>query len=97
MLHGPDEVQDRGEDLGKPSPEVGEDLAEVVPTAAEDGEDRVAEGALETAPRQPAVSLRVTDLRLDAAAASERLCQGGVRPRRAPLIRTCVSSTPCPL
>jgi hypothetical protein len=38
----PADLQDQGDDLGKPSPEVGEDLAEVVAAAAEDGEDRVA-------------------------------------------------------
>ncbi len=43
FVHRPAEVQDRGDDLGKPSPEVGEDLAEGVAAAAEDGEDRVAE------------------------------------------------------
>jgi hypothetical protein len=40
VQHRPAEVQDCGDDLGKPSPEVGEDLAEVVAADAEDGEDR---------------------------------------------------------
>jgi len=47
VLDRRDEVQDRGGDLGKPSPEVGEDLAEIVAAAAEHGEDRIADGSVE--------------------------------------------------
>lgn len=46
----PNDGQDDGDDSGKQSPEVGEDLADVVTAAAEHGEDRVTEGALEEAP-----------------------------------------------
>ena len=71
VLYWPDEVQDQGDDCGKPSPEVGEDLAEVVSAAAEHGEDGVAEGALEAAAGEAAVGLHVADLGLDGAASAQ--------------------------
>src|SRR3712207_27204 len=76
VLYRTDEAQHHDDDLGKPSPEVGEDLAEVVAAAAEHGEECVAQGALEAAAGEAAVGLHVADLGLDGAAASERLRQG---------------------
>lgn len=52
---------------------VGEDLANVVAAAAEDGEDGFAEGSLERAAREPAVGLDVADFGLDGAAPSQEL------------------------
>ncbi len=40
---------------------------------AEDGEERVADGSLQRAARQPPVGLHVADLRLDGAAAAQEL------------------------
>ncbi len=54
---------------------MGEDLADVVAAAAEDGEKRVAKGAFEEAASEAAVRLHVTDLGLDAAASAQRLRQ----------------------
>jgi hypothetical protein len=42
-------LEQAGEESGQESPEVGEDLADVVPASAEDGEDGIAEQALEAA------------------------------------------------
>ena len=42
-------LEETGEESGQESPEVGEGLADVVPAAAEDGEDGVAEQALDSA------------------------------------------------
>ena len=76
---------------------MGEDLADVVAAAAEDGEDRVSDGAFQRASREAAVGFHVADLGLDGAAAAEvgdefwRQAAGQV-----PLISTRVASTPWP-
>jgi hypothetical protein len=50
------------------SAEVGEDLADVVTAAAEDGEEGVADRALEGASGKASVRLRMADFGLDGAA-----------------------------
>jgi len=49
---------------------VGEELADVVTAAAENGEDHVADRALERAAGKAAVGFHVTYLKLDGAAAT---------------------------
>ena len=73
-------LEETGEESGQESPEVGEGLADVVPATAEDGEDGVAEQALEAAAGEAALGLHVADLGLDGAAALEEPGQ----PRRQP-------------
>lgn len=96
VLYRPDQIQDRGRYLGEQSPEVGEDLEEVVAAAAEQGEDDVAGGPFEAAAGEPAVGLRVAALGLDAGAASERLRQNRGQLAPYPLTRTCVPSPAWP-
>jgi hypothetical protein len=62
---------DGGEHPGKPSPEVGEDLSDVVAAGAEDGKEGVAECAFQRASRQAAISFHVADLGFDGAATTE--------------------------
>jgi hypothetical protein len=62
-------LAETGDESGEESPEVGEGLADVVPAAAEDGEEVVAEQALESTAGEAALGLHVADLRLDGAAA----------------------------
>ena len=64
-------LEQAGEEGRQKRPEVGEGLADVVPAAAEDGEDGVAEQALEAAAGEAALGLHVADLGLDGAAALE--------------------------
>lgn len=71
----PERRQDEGHDGGKKLPQMGEDLAYVTAAAAEDGEKRVPEGALQEAARQPSVGLHVADLGFDAAPSAQRLRQ----------------------
>ena len=49
-------LEETGEESGQESPEVGEGLADVVPAAAEDGEDGVAEKALKAAAGEAALA-----------------------------------------
>ena len=60
-----------GDNPGKPSPEVGQDLADVVAAGAEDGEEGIPDGALQGAARQVTVGFHVTDFGLDGAATAE--------------------------
>ena len=53
------------------SPEVGEDLADIVTAGAEDGEDRIADAAFQRASGQATVTLHMPDLRLDGASSPE--------------------------
>ncbi len=50
---------------------MGEDLADVVAAAAEDGEDRIADRSFQSAAAEASVGLHMTDLGLDGAAAAE--------------------------
>ena len=77
-------VDEASEDGGQESPEVGEDLADVVTAAAEHSEEGAAEGALEGAACKAAIGLHVADLGLDGAAAPEQSRQ----PRRQAAART---------
>lgn len=54
---------------------MGEDLADIVTTSAEDGEDYVADAALQRASGQASVGLHVPDLRLEGTSSREALCQ----------------------
>ncbi|MDB5243565.1 MAG: hypothetical protein JWP57_4190 [Spirosoma sp.] len=84
-----------GGDQRKQSPEVGQDLSDVVTAAAEHGEERIADGAVERAAGQATVGF---DVGISASMALRRLRSAisfGVRPRRMPLISTGVLSTPC--
>ena len=69
--------QDGGQNRGDQGSEVGEDLADVVPAAAQDGEDRVPGGALQRAAREAPVGFHVADPGLDGAAAAEPFRQRG--------------------
>lgn len=60
-----------GDDPGKPSPEVGQDLSDVVSAGAEYGEEGIPDGAPQRASRQAAVGFHVTDFGLDGAAAAK--------------------------
>ena len=60
-----------GDNPGKPSPEVGQDLANVVAAGVQDGEDRVADGAFQGASGQATIGLHVADLCLDGTAAAQ--------------------------
>ena len=64
-------LDETGEESGQESPKVGEDLADVVSAAAEDGEEGIAEAALERAAIETSVGFHVADLGLDGAAALE--------------------------
>ena len=64
-------LEETGKESGQESPEAGEGLADVVPAAAEDGEDGVAEQALEAAAGEATLGFHVADLGLDGAAALE--------------------------
>ena len=61
-------VQNGGDNPGKPSPEVGQD---VVAAGAECGKESVAVGAFQRAFRQAAVGFHVADFRLDGTSATE--------------------------
>ncbi len=54
---------------------MGQDLADVMAAGAKDGEDRVADAALQRAPGEPPVGLHVPDLGLNGASSLEELCQ----------------------
>src|ERR671938_689032 len=54
---------------------MGEDLADVMAAAAEDGEERVADRALEGATGEATIGLHMTYLGLDGAATPEELAQ----------------------
>lgn len=75
IISCPDHVQDRGQNEGQQSPEVGQDLADVVAAAAEHGKDGVAERAFQRAARQASVCLHMSDLGLDGAASPEQRFQ----------------------
>ena len=74
---GEDCLSEGGEESGQKGPEVGEDLADVVAAAAEDGVESIAERALEGAAGEAAIGLHVADLGLDGAAAAEQPAQAG--------------------
>ena len=59
------------DDPGKPSPEVGQDLADIVSAGAEHGKEGIPDGAFERAARETAVGFHVTNFGLDGAAAAE--------------------------
>lgn len=63
--------QDCDPDFSPESPEMGEDLANVVTASAQDGKDRIADQALERATCQAAVGFHMPDFRLDGAAPPE--------------------------
>ena len=65
-----DSVRNGGDDAGKPSSEVGEDLPDVVSAGVEHGEESVADGAFQGASRQPTIGFHVADFGLDGASAS---------------------------
>ena len=50
---------------------MGEDLADIVPAGAEDGEDRVADAAFQRASGQATIAIHVPDLRFDGASPPE--------------------------
>jgi hypothetical protein len=58
-------------DQRKPNPEIGEDLADVVATATEHGEEGIADGSLQGTSGEATVGFHVADLCLDGAAAAE--------------------------
>lgn len=60
-----------GDNPDKPSPEVGQDLADVVAASAEHGEEGIPDGALQGAARQASIGFHVADLGLDGAAAAD--------------------------
>ncbi len=62
---------------GKQCPEVGEDLADVVTAAAENGKDGIAERAFERASGEAAIGFHVADLRFNGTAAFEEFRQDG--------------------
>ena len=64
-------LEQAGKESGQERPEVGEGLADVVSAAAEDGEEGVAEQALEAAAGETTLGFHVADLGLDGAAALE--------------------------
>jgi hypothetical protein len=66
-------VQNGDHKPGKPSPEVGQDLADVVATGAEHGEEGISVGALQGATRQASIGFHVSDLGLDGTATAEVL------------------------
>ncbi len=55
----------------KKSPQPGQNLADVVPAAAQDSEDRITLGSFERASREASIGFHVADFRLDRAAPSE--------------------------
>lgn len=63
--------QDEGDDGGKKRSQVGEDLVDVLAAAVEDGEDGIADGALEGAASEASAGLHVPGLRLDGASSPE--------------------------
>ena len=68
---------DHRNDEGQKRPEGGEDLADVVAAAAEDGEDGIADGALQGAAREAAVGLHMADLGFDGRTTPELAQQVG--------------------
>jgi hypothetical protein len=89
-------LEETGEESRQKRPEVGEGLADVMPAVAEDGEDGVAERALEAASGETALGFHVTDLGLDGAAAPEEPGEPWRQAARVPLMSTLVPCTPCP-
>ena len=63
--------QDCDNDPGKQSPEVGQDLADVMAAGAEHGEDGIAKRAFQWTSGQAAIGFHVTDLSLDGASATQ--------------------------
>lgn len=61
----PDHLQDSGHNEGQQSPEVGQDLADVVAAATEHSKDGFAERAFQRAARQTSVNFHMSDLGLD--------------------------------
>jgi hypothetical protein len=70
--HCVDEAGEEGEQKGA---QVGEDLADVVTAAAEDGVEGVTDRALEGASGEGSVRFHVADLGLDGAASPQKLAQ----------------------
>ena len=66
-----DGIDEAGEESEQKSRQMGEDLADVVTAAAEDGEERIADPAFECAASEASVGFHVADLGLDGAAPSE--------------------------
>ena len=66
---------DHGEQNGKKLPEVLQDLSDIVATAAEDGEDRIAPSSFQRASGKATICFHVSDLGLDGAAPSEERFQ----------------------
>lgn len=60
-----------GDEPCKPSPEVGQYLADIVSAGAEQGKEGIPDGAFERAARETAVGFHVTDFGLDGAPAAE--------------------------
>ena len=54
---------------------MGQDLADIVTTGTEDGEDRVADAALQRTSGKTSVTLHVTDFGFDGAASFQELGQ----------------------
>lgn len=68
-------VDEAGEESEQKGSEVGEDLADVVPAAAEDGVECVTDRPFEGASGEATIRLHVADLRLDGAASPHELAQ----------------------
>lgn len=64
-------VQNGGDNPGKPSPEVGQDLADVVAAGAERGKEGVADGAFQSAACEASVGFHVADFSFYCASAAE--------------------------
>ena len=93
---GPDHRPDQMKEQDPKSPEMGQDLADIVTAGAEDGEDCVADAPLSGhLARRPSVFM----CPISGSIALRRLrsfARSGVMPRLVPLIRTLVVSTPWP-
>ena len=80
MVCGDDRPDEIGKKDGQKGPEVGEDLADVVAATAKDGEEGIADGALEGAAGETPVGFHVADLGLDGAATPEQHRYGPWKP-----------------
>ena len=63
--------QNDDDNPGKPSPEVSQDLADVVAAGVQDGKEGVADGAFQGASGQAAIGFHVANFGLDCAASAE--------------------------
>ena len=70
-MRGSDEFEDHADQQDQKSPEVGQDLSDVVSAGTKDGEQGIADGAFQRASRQAAIGFHVADLGFNGAAAAE--------------------------